>query len=270
MMTVLEYLLESMDGLHQDLDTRALLSDVSADVLSIFTTICGIKSTLGSNDTSLFPDVWSGIRELSATSNSKSLEEITTMLNGMIENNTIMESHITINKAQWNSLLTNWLPVLAQQNTKMKNLQCSVLELAAKSMSLNPAAHQSANLDAELDSFLCSPPSEHVTLDSLDFLDKKFSDLTSALRGQITDVGRRLDIIEDHSNFRKDASWYDFERIMSHERHTKLGMSGVAYKNFYFHNEDKLKDWLKSNMTHPSHGLFVDIVSFSEFFGGDH
>jgi hypothetical protein len=57
---------------------------------------------------------------------------------------------------------------------------------------------------------------------------------------------------------------------MSHKHHTKLGMSGVTYKkNFYFHNEEKLKDWLKSNMTHPSHRLFVDIMSFSNFFVGN-
>jgi hypothetical protein len=108
MTTVLEYLLETMEGLRQDLYTKAfLLSYISADVLSIFMTICGIKSTLGTNDTALFPDVWSGIQELSATSSTKSLDELKSTINGMIENNTIMEGHITINKAHWNSLLTN-------------------------------------------------------------------------------------------------------------------------------------------------------------------
>jgi hypothetical protein len=100
-------------------------------------------------------------------------------------------------------------------------------------------------------------------LDSSEVLDKKFSDLTSALPCQIMDVDRRLEIIEDYLKFRKDASWYDFECMMSHERHTKLGMSGMAYKNFYFHTEEKLKDWLKSNMTHPSQGLFVNSASMA-------
>jgi hypothetical protein len=30
-----------------------------------------------------------------------------------------------------------------------------------------------------------------------------------------------------------------------------------------------VKSWMKTHMTHPSHGLFVDLNSFSEFFGGD-
>jgi hypothetical protein len=120
MMTILEYLLETMDDLRQDLVMKALHSDISADVLSIFTTICSLKSTLGTNNKLIFPDVWSGICELSATTSTKSLDGLTNTINGIDSNNTILEGHIAIKKTQQNSHLTNLLPVLAQQNTKMK------------------------------------------------------------------------------------------------------------------------------------------------------
>jgi hypothetical protein len=107
-----------MGGLCQYLDTKALLSDISANVSSIFTTICGLKSILGINNNALFPDVWSGIHKLSATASTKSLCDLTNTINSIIENDTIMESHITINKAQWNSLFTNWLPVLVPRGRK--------------------------------------------------------------------------------------------------------------------------------------------------------
>ena len=50
---------------------------------------------------------------------------------------------------------------------------------------------------------------------------------------------------------------------------SRLGQSGVRYKNFYFQDPEDLERWMKLNMTHPSHGLFVDLVSYCEFFGGE-
>lgn len=41
---------------------------------------------------------------------------------------------------------------------------------------------------------------------------------------------------------------------------------GVAFKDKYFKDEEAVKSWMKNHMTQPSHGLFDNIVSFSEFF----
>ena len=46
-----------------------------------------------------------------------------------------------------------------------------------------------------------------------------------------------------------------------------LSFKGVLYKQFYFANPKDVESWLRSNLSQPNHGLFVDIVSFSEFFG---
>ena len=44
--------------------------------------------------------------------------------------------------------------------------------------------------------------------------------------------------------------------------------SGNRYHQYYFKDPGEVETWMRSHMTHPSHGLFVDLVSFSEFFGG--
>ena len=38
------------------------------------------------------------------------------------------------------------------------------------------------------------------------------------------------------------------------------------YKQFYFEEPDDVEKWIRANKNHPSHGLFLDIVSFREFF----
>jgi hypothetical protein len=48
-----------------------------------------------------------------------------------------------------------------------------------------------------------------------------------------------------------------------------LGSAGVSFKQYYFANEDDVKSWMKKNLSTPSHGLFVDLVSFTQFFGDD-
>ena len=48
-----------------------------------------------------------------------------------------------------------------------------------------------------------------------------------------------------------------------------FGLIGVAYKNFTFANPDAVEAWMDNHMSVLSHGLFVDIISFIEFFGGD-
>ena len=41
--------------------------------------------------------------------------------------------------------------------------------------------------------------------------------------------------------------------------------SGVLYKQYFFQDKNAVKSWMKDHMSAPSHGLFIDIVSFSEF-----
>ena len=50
---------------------------------------------------------------------------------------------------------------------------------------------------------------------------------------------------------------------------SSLGQSGVKYRQYYFSTPNDLANWMCSMMTHASHGLFVDLVSFSEFFGAE-
>ena len=48
-----------------------------------------------------------------------------------------------------------------------------------------------------------------------------------------------------------------------------IDFKGVTYKKFYFEYPANIEKWMRFNMNNPSHGLFVDIVSFSEFFGNE-
>ena len=49
-----------------------------------------------------------------------------------------------------------------------------------------------------------------------------------------------------------------------------MGTSGVSFEHYQFADEAAIKVWMKANMSTPVHGLFVDLVSFTQFFGSDH
>ena len=59
------------------------------------------------------------------------------------------------------------------------------------------------------------------------------------------------------------------DRPFDYDKIDGYGSAGVTYKQYFFKDENAVKLWMKEHMSSPSHGLFVDIVSFSEFFGGD-
>ena len=48
----------------------------------------------------------------------------------------------------------------------------------------------------------------------------------------------------------------------------KSGRLGTEqfYKQFYFEDPYAFEKWMRANINHPQHGLFVDIVSFNKFF----
>ena len=66
-----------------------------------------------------------------------------------------------------------------------------------------------------------------------------------------------------------DSQHGQFPSHWKHQHSENLGFKGVTYKHFYFEDPANVEKWMRSDMNHPSHGLFVDIVSFSEFFGNE-
>jgi hypothetical protein len=50
----------------------------------------------------------------------------------------------------------------------------------------------------------------------------------------------------------------------SSQRADSLGFNGVTYKQFYFATPKDVEVWMKVNLAHPLHGLFVDLVSLVE------
>ena len=73
---------------------------------------------------------------------------------------------------------------------------------------------------------------------------------------------------ENYENFTYDhENEHVASNINSYLDSENLGQTGFKYRQYFFRNPAHTKQWMKTNMTHPCHGLFVDLVSFSEFFG---
>ena len=66
---------------------------------------------------------------------------------------------------------------------------------------------------------------------------------------------------------RLDSQHGQFPSRWNHQRLENLGFKGVTYKHFYFEDPINVENSMIANMNHPSHGFFVDIVSFIECFG---
>ena len=64
-----------------------------------------------------------------------------------------------------------------------------------------------------------------------------------------------------------DSQHGQFPSRWNHQCSENIDFKGVTCKQFYFESPANIEKWIISNINNPSHGLFVDIVSFGDFFG---
>ena len=60
-----------------------------------------------------------------------------------------------------------------------------------------------------------------------------------------------------------------FKHVLGSPFQFRSGVKVVTFKNYYLPDPDAVEKFLQKNCTHPTHGLFVDVVSFFDFHGGN-
>ena len=253
---------------------RAMIEDVSQDFTGLTLTVAGLKNTLGTNSRSDHPDVWSAIELLEALVNDKGKEIKELLLEKfpLVENQLKDLTSLTDSFGnRWQALFKNWIPTVSSHGSMLNDL---TNDLSAVRVQLK------RNQDDDLLN-ATSLPSVHsvrtgsteALRDRIQNLNESVNEITAKLRIMETSVeSAQMDIV-DLKDFESRASRNNSETPSSASKHSTsadgFGTTGTSYKQYYFKDEDALLVWMKEHMSLPSHGLFVDIVSFSEFFGGD-
>ena len=255
---VVRTMFSDMQSFRTDLVKRAMLTDVSSDILKVTSAVTGLKSSIGPNLEASYPDLWTAIDDIKDLLNTSKINFDVlkhSHENGNVELSTL-EEIVTSYGKRWDALSKNWLPLLTEHEKMITKL---------KESSNNPTNVFStvSATDAMLTSGPHSVPIAEVSSRNINSTLLEQKDLIDNLVARIADLESKV----------SNASPSEFLPVgdlprMSGES-DGYGSSGVSYKQYFFSDEESVKRWMKEHMSTPSHGLFVDLVSFSEFFGGD-
>ena len=219
---------------------------------------------IGTNNYSLFPSIWNGIEEIWAITDGFNLEDISDSVNQTSMDIVTLKDSSEKLSQYWDALVMNWLPRISKLEQVQQELNSKLDELLRK----QNAPLQRSNLDFILQGSNQQPtPSfqqsnnapDSITTANFNALEKTVLDMKTELdtlkKGQVNSSQNPNNVNPISSSHNPNSS--------------NLGLSGVRYRQYYFSTPDDLENWMRSVMTHPSHGLFVNLVSFSEFFGAD-
>ena len=117
-----------------DLLKRAMLTDVSPDLMKISSALTGLRSLIGTNIEGSYPDLWTAISEIKDL--LEDLSHKMDLLNGSQKSLTdeVESSKEVINSygKRWNALGKNWLPLLNTHDTSITKLNSSIKDLNAR------------------------------------------------------------------------------------------------------------------------------------------
>ena len=272
-------LLVSAEQLGLDVQNKADVSDVATDLLRLNTIVQGIQAHLGKPVDTNYPDLWSAVENVNSKQVDGALfkamhEGIKTLQDQFV----IIEGHQSVNNTRWAKFARNWIPVLTRHDkmvhkllkwhVKMTNSMESMSVADMDRMLDTPPSSMkiSSHRDAERAGPSSPPPIDsksRVNEKRIEELEQKLLDF-QGLEERLHDLESRQTQSTSMS-YPTDKLTYD--NILRSPQ--GFGLIGVAYKNFTFANPDAVEAWMSDHMSVSSHGFFVDIISFMEFFGGD-
>ena len=228
------------------------------DLVLLNSKVATLHQELGSNTQATFLSAWNAIDVISKNLEGIDFEDLQTSVN--LSTMQIVEAKESISKfkSYWETLAEVWLPKIVETEQNLSKLKSNFHQ--------QTASNESSKRDKMLDSLLHPSESSLFThqpsdshMQNSNLLITSLKERLDALESSQQDLNSRLtDLSAQSSSF-------------SHQNIPQgtLGVSGVQYRQYFFKDPDDVESWMRSSMTHPSHGLFVDLVSFSEFFGAD-
>lgn len=271
LLLTVHFILDTIKSFEDKLSTKADMSDVSSDVENILAAVAGLKDDVGVNNTSIYTDIWSGLDDLATKVKSEDYNDVAAAVTNLESQfKSVADMHI-INNNRWKKLAENWVPTLLKHDRMVTKLSKCYAELMMK-----PAP--SVSLDT-LDQILGTGPSDFLlnkdgqvgsTAAKIDSKATANAHQISKQASEIDDLKKSLAKLEMNLAFQDQDKWYQMERCMDPQlRAAGYGVKGVSFGNRYFEDPEAIVKFLKTDMSHPSHGLFVDLPSFIETFGGD-
>ena len=244
--------------LKRQLSECAKLSDVAADVKDLTSAISGIKTILGRNEGD-FPDVWTAISEIMSSTSNENTELLDKLNESLLE----VEEKIMSFGKRWEKLGTNWIPLITQHNSSIQALE------ARLRISSNTDTLLSTNISASRINMDEAPSVSKAEIQR--YVASEFDTTKKDIEQNVEIIMERFmksmkETADNHSDNSDDSR---FSKPTPRATPYGYGTSGVNYKQYYFADEDSVKQWMKENLSTPTHGLFVDIVSFTQFFGTD-
>lgn len=243
-------------------NTPALL-DVSNDLTNLVSSVTGIKESIGFDTQGIHRDLWSAIDDIDDALNGidlKTLEE-TVIRNGF--DITGLQDKLEKNAKHWMALGKNWLPKVQSNHVEIGNLKSKLEQFMNKLGVINEPVQ---DLDLMLD-----PNAMNAFSHSVNNTSNTTTKIVESLIERIETLERNSasPIPSKHTSNDDESDDFLLRHSTNHHPSDSLGFKGVTYKQFYFADPHAVKLWMKKHMTNPSHGLFVDLVSFSEFFGAE-
>ena len=223
----------------------SLLADVASDLVDLTSAVTGLKAILGKNSGS-YPDVWTALTDIeSSIADAEQVKELLTSHHKFTTNLQLMDSMLKAHGDRWKALGDNWLPLIAEHETKL--------------MALTTASTGTSNMDLLLRRDLRAAPTPEP------------SDIPNSSMIKIATLEARLQSLEDLISTNRSVSFAPPSPAPAIPRRDAFGFgsAGVSFKQYYFADENAVKIWMKENLSSPCHGLFVDLVSFTQFFGSD-
>ena len=246
-----------------------IVSDVAEDLEVLSRNIVNIKQTLGSTIHNPYPTVWSGLEELWSLHDAFDIEDLSeAVIKLKFESETTWNT-VKLHVSYWEAMAKNWLPKISLLEKAQADLK-STFENQTRSQPSNPKS-------SIMDQFLRTNQSSNQqgtapNMSSIHNATSHSSPDVKDLQLTIIDLKNQISVMKDQIKSMVDGQSDLATPLISNnqiQNSSNFEHAGVRYRQYYFRDPAEVESWMRSHMTHPSHGLFVDLVSFSEFFGGE-
>lgn len=246
------------------------MEHVSKDLTDVVSSITGLQQSIGTDHQGSYQDLWSAISEFDQVLNGIDLKNVEELVTSASVDVTMLKEQLNQKTAHWLALGKNWLPLISKNQTEIEILKSKITtQLSTPRESSSPQ-----NLDFILGNPTLSfaPDSHQVNHNSTNQQSNSSFASTNMVMSHINKLESKIQQLE--SQLKEVSTSTSQSSSTKHSPGTNqpsnsLGFAGVSYKQYYFASPFEVRSWMKDTMTHPSHGLFVDLVSFSEFFGRD-
>ena len=250
--SVLNNVLFQVRKIQGDLLQKAMLQDVSIDLTGLTSAVAGLKSAIGTNSIQDFPDLWSALEALEEqfSQDFQKMKLSEDKIKNLVKQLSKYEQTLNICGQRWTALGEHWIPLVRDHSKSILELKNSPSNnVSSVEIFLNPSA----------------PTEDSSTIKVLQRIGNLGHEVTR-VSDKLIEFEASLELLtaNQDQNSQQSSNANNFSGTSNIKN-----ASGVAFKDHYFSDEDSVKTWMQNHMTQPSHGLFVDIVSFSEFFGGD-